>query len=124
MLPPHSIGGRAPDFTLRPPFSAIFFSLTESFHPRTEYRQALEKNLSFQADIYTATTITARFSSFSQVTRFKLLAMTMTFSIHESIDPNGAFEMIFNSHPAPGAPYEDRPIVREKLRIPKTDAFH
>jgi LuxR family maltose regulon positive regulatory protein len=64
-----------------------------------------------------------RFSSFSQVKRFKLLAMTMTFSIHESIDPNGAFEMIFNSHPAPEAPHEDRPIVREKLRIPKIEGF-
>jgi len=47
----------------------------------------------------------------------------MTFSIHESIDPNGAFEMISNSHTAPGAPQEDRPLVREKLRIPKTDGF-
>jgi LuxR family maltose regulon positive regulatory protein len=45
----------------------------------------------------------------------------MTFSIHESIEPNGAFDMTFNSHTGAAAPQEDYPIVREKLRIPRTD---
>lgn len=50
--------------------------------------------------------------------------MTMTFSLHESIGPDGAFERIdlasFNSKPTLGAVRTGVPILREKLRIPDT----
>jgi ATP/maltotriose-dependent transcriptional regulator MalT len=67
--------------------------------------------------------MTGSFSSFSQVWSCRLMAMTMTFSIHESIDPNGAYDMTFNSHPAVGASQDEFPILREKLRIPDIDTF-
>lgn len=50
--------------------------------------------------------------------------MTMTFSLHESIGPDGAVGRIeqagFNSKPTLGAAGDRFPILREKLRIPAT----
>ncbi len=48
--------------------------------------------------------------------------MSMTFSIHESIDPN-AFEMTFGSPSEPYSAIEMFPIVKDKLRIPKFDGL-
>jgi LuxR family maltose regulon positive regulatory protein len=49
--------------------------------------------------------------------------MTMTFSIHESIDPNGALEMTYFSQAATGSSVDVFPIVREKLRIPDVNGL-
>jgi LuxR family maltose regulon positive regulatory protein len=49
--------------------------------------------------------------------------MTMTFSIHESIDPNGALEMTYFSQPAANSYADAFPIVREKLRIPDVNGL-
>ncbi|MFN2500813.1 MAG: AAA family ATPase [Pyrinomonadaceae bacterium] len=49
----------------------------------------------------------------------------MTFSLHESIDPNGAYEAIEQVYrrPAVDVPREEFPLLREKLRMPQTAGY-
>lgn len=52
--------------------------------------------------------------------------MTMTFSLHDSIGPDGAFDQIDNgscSSPVGTIPKDDMHILRDKLQIPGTDGL-
>src|SRR5438270_7168258 len=89
---------------------------------------AVEKNLSFHGFWIVKKRIPLHFSSFSQVWCRKLrFVMTMTFSLHDRVDPNGAFDQ---SDPRINYPNESEEmaseefhILRDKLRMPATDGL-
>jgi hypothetical protein len=68
------------------------------------------------------------FSSFSQVLHYKfVIVMTMTFSLRENIDPNGAFDRIdpsaFQQNGIGETVGEEFHILRDKLKVPETEGI-
>lgn len=88
-----------------------------------DYSIGLEKNLRFRAFFENPPTRPV-FSSFSQGFDTKLvIVMAMTFSLHDSIDPSGAFDRIDTGGSQIRAAREAKKdavhLIRERLKIPE-----